>query len=97
MVNERGLVRTPSASQPLIRPASISEAARLSELVMRSKAYWGYSPEFLEQAAPELTVSEQEIADGKVSVAELHERPVGVSVLDLADRRSWSRCSSSPT
>lgn len=52
---------------------------------MRSKAHWGYSTDFLERAAPELTVSEQDIADGKVSVAELDKRPVGFSVLDLAD------------
>jgi hypothetical protein len=70
----------------LIRPAAVSEAAELTALVMRSMAYWGYSGEFLEQAAPELAVSEQEIADGMVSVAELDKRPVGVSVRDLADR-----------
>jgi GNAT superfamily N-acetyltransferase len=69
----------------LIRPAVTSEAPLLTALVMRSKAYWGYSREFLEQAAPELTVSEPDIADGKVSVAELARRRVGVSILDLAD------------
>jgi GNAT superfamily N-acetyltransferase len=52
---------------------------------MRSKAYWGYSTEFLERAAPELTVSERDIRHGKVSVAELDKRPVGISVFDLAD------------
>jgi GNAT superfamily N-acetyltransferase len=52
---------------------------------MRSKAHWGYSTDFLVRAAPELTVSEQHIADGEVSVAELDKRPVGFSVLDLAD------------
>jgi GNAT superfamily N-acetyltransferase len=69
----------------LIRPAAASEAAQLTALVMRSKAYWGYTAEFLRQAAPELTVSEQDIAEGKVSVAERDERPVGISVLDLAE------------
>jgi GNAT superfamily N-acetyltransferase len=51
---------------------------------MRSKAYWGYSPQFLEQAAPELTVTEDDITDGNVSVAEVGDRLVGVSVLELA-------------
>jgi GNAT superfamily N-acetyltransferase len=69
----------------LIRPAAVSEAAQLTALVMRSKAYWGYSADFLRQAAPELTVSEQDIVAGKVSVAERDERPVGISVLDLAE------------
>lgn len=73
------------ASRLLIRPAAGSEAAQLTGLVVRSKAHWGYSAEFIAQAAPELTVTEEEIADGKVSVAELDGRPVGVSVLDLSD------------
>ena len=73
------------ALELLIRPADASEAAQLIALVIRSKAHWGYSAEFLQQAAPELTVSEQDIAEGKVSVAELNERPVGISVLDLAE------------
>jgi GNAT superfamily N-acetyltransferase len=68
-----------------IRPAAASEAAQLTGLVMRSKAYWGYGAEFLRQAAAELTVSEQDIAERKVSVAERDERPVGISVLDLAE------------
>jgi len=72
-------------SRLLIRPAVASEAADLTALVIRSKAYWGYSAEFMEQAASELSVTEQEIADGKVSVAEVDRRPVGVSVLDLHD------------
>jgi GNAT superfamily N-acetyltransferase len=76
---------TRTLGQLMIRGAATSEAPQLTALVMRSKAYWGYSPEFLDQAAPELTVSELDIADGKVSVAELAERPVGVSILDLAD------------
>ena len=73
------------ASELLIRPAAVTEAPKLTELVRRSKAYWGYSSEFLERAAAELTVSDQEIADGKVSVAQFDERPVGISVLDLGD------------
>lgn len=76
---------TPTLQQLVIRAAAVSEAHLLTALMMRSKAYWGYSPEFLEQAAPELTVSEQDIAEGNVSVAELAGRPVGMSMLDLAE------------
>lgn len=76
---------TGAAFEILIRRAVVAEAAALTELVRRSKAHWGYSVRFLERAAPELTVSVQDIADGKVSVAELDKRLLGVSVLDLAD------------
>lgn len=75
---------TEPTAQVLIRPATPSEAAELTALVIRSKSYWGYSSEFLAQAAPELTISEEEIAEGKASVAELDGRPVGIYVLDLA-------------
>jgi GNAT superfamily N-acetyltransferase len=82
---ERSCSSGRQAPELLIRPAAASEAAELTALVMRSKAYRGYTAEFLRQATPELTVSEQDIAEGKVSVAELDERPVGISVLDLAE------------
>lgn len=76
---------TEPASELLIRPGVPSEAGQLTALVRGSKGYWGYSPLFLAQAAPELTVSEDDIAHGKVFVAELRGRPVGVYVLDLAE------------
>ena len=37
-----------------IRPASASDADLLSSLALRSKAYWGYSTEFMEQCRDEL-------------------------------------------
>lgn len=76
---------TEPASGLLIRPAAASEADELTALVLRSKAHWGYSSAFLARAASELAVSGEEIADAKVSVAEIDGRPVAVSVLDLAD------------
>ena len=64
---EPGLSRPDmQALELLIRPADASEAAQLTALVIRSKAYWGYSAEFLRQAAPEVTVAAQDIAEGKV-------------------------------
>ena len=49
-----------TASQT-IRRASTSEAGFLSELAMRSKAYWGYSPEFMESCLAELTIPDGQI------------------------------------
>ncbi len=46
-----------------IRPARSSEAALLSELAVRSKAYWGYSAEFIAACQEELAVSPQDISD----------------------------------
>jgi hypothetical protein len=38
----------------VIREAVSSEAALLSALAMRSKAYWGYSSDFMEKCRAEL-------------------------------------------
>lgn len=39
-----------------LRPATDSDAACLTELAMRSKAHWGYTPEFMAACRDELTV-----------------------------------------
>ena len=46
------------------RKAKPDEAAILSALAMRSKAYWGYSDEFLAACRQELTVTPARIRDG---------------------------------
>jgi GNAT superfamily N-acetyltransferase len=54
---------------PAIRPARAGEAASLTALCVRSKAYWGYDAEFMRLSANALTVSEGDIANGGVLVA----------------------------
>lgn len=76
---------TASATALLIRPAAASKAARLTALIIRSKAFGGLFKRVLRQVAPELTASRARHRQRKVSVAELDERPVGVSMLDLAE------------
>lgn len=44
-----------------IREAKTSEAILLSDLAFESKAYWGYSAEFMDACKVELDVSEQDI------------------------------------
>ena len=36
----------------VLRPARPEEAGLLSDLALRSKAHWGYPPDFLAAAAP---------------------------------------------
>jgi GNAT superfamily N-acetyltransferase len=50
-----------------IRRAAPSEAAALTELARRAKAYWGYSAEFLRSFEAELTYVPEQIDDGDVS------------------------------
>jgi len=47
-----------------IRAARAGEAALLSGLALRSKAHWGYSPEFIEACRVELTYSEEQLRSG---------------------------------
>src|SRR5215831_20528801 len=44
-----------------IRPAREDEAGELSDLALRSKAMWGYSPEFVEACRASLTVTVEDI------------------------------------
>jgi GNAT superfamily N-acetyltransferase len=44
-----------------IRPARVEEASLLSDLALRSKAYWGYSAEFIERCREELSYSEEQL------------------------------------
>lgn len=65
-----------------IRSARTGEEAFLSQFAVRSKAYWGYSPEFLEHCQGELSVSKSEIAAGNVFVLEDESRVLGFCSLE---------------
>jgi hypothetical protein len=45
----------------VIRNATKHEAGIISDLTMRSKAYWGYSNEFMQACRKELTVTPENI------------------------------------
>lgn len=62
----------------LIRPARGDEADRLSDLVMRAKAHWGYDEAFLEACREDLRVRGERIAAGAIWVAEIDDTPLGV-------------------
>lgn len=70
-----------------IRKASIHEAAYLSDLAFRSKAYWGYSDEFMEACRDDLTVSPEYIASSLVFVLEDDNMIKGFMGLELENDR----------
>ena len=53
-----------------IRWARVGEAETLTALCVRSKAHWGYDAAFMRMSAAALTVSEADIAAGRVLVAD---------------------------
>lgn len=72
----------------VIREAEKNEATNLSSLAMRSKAYWGYSEEFMEACRQELSVSADKIEsnDYHYAVAENQGVIVGFYALgNLSD------------
>lgn len=77
-----------SESAATIRAARESEAELLTELAMRSKAYWGYDESFMAQCRDELTVTGSELcAFGRICrVCVDRDRIVGFYVLEILDR-----------
>ena len=60
-----------------VRRAEPSEATVLSGLALRSKGFWGYSPDFLQACRPDLTLTRECIATNPVYVLEAPSRIVG--------------------
>lgn len=53
-----------------IRPARPDEADALTDLAMRSKASWGYDPEFMERVRPDMIVSADDIEPAHCLIAD---------------------------
>jgi len=68
----------------LIREARVDEAGALSALALRSKAHWGYAPDFIERCRDDLTVTEEMIASHDVFVADSGGKPLGFYVLKVS-------------
>ncbi|MER6201031.1 GNAT family N-acetyltransferase [Streptomyces sp. NPDC001586] len=68
-----------------VRAARAAEAEALTELVMRSKAHWGYDAGFLAACAPELRIRSGEVTARRIFVAENRRGTVlGVASLEGA-------------
>jgi GNAT superfamily N-acetyltransferase len=67
-----------------LRPAVPGDAAKLSELALRSKAYWGYSFDFIDSCRDELTYTADQI-EGQAfifTIAELAGQLAGFYTLE---------------
>ena len=69
-------------SELTLRSARADEAEVLTELVMRSKAHWGYSDEFMERCRAELAIHAEQMAPSRMTVAEVEGRAVAVATLE---------------
>jgi N-acetylglutamate synthase-like GNAT family acetyltransferase len=73
-----------------IRRAKGQEASELSELAYRSKAYWGYSDEFMEACRDDLTLSPAYIEKHEVYVLEDDGSIKGfISLEKDAEQEQW--------
>jgi GNAT superfamily N-acetyltransferase len=68
-----------------IRQAKPNEAKFLTELAMKSKAYWGYSLEFMQNCCDELTISEEKILDPLFHyfIAEFNNEILGFYAIEI--------------
>jgi GNAT superfamily N-acetyltransferase len=74
------------ASGRHLRLARVGESGSLSALALRSKAFWGYDPVFLQACRAELTVDPKGIAAGRVVVLSDADTPLGFYALDRGER-----------
>jgi GNAT superfamily N-acetyltransferase len=70
----------------VLRQARLEECAALTELALRSKAVWGYSPEFMASCAAELTVTDSCLPH--LFVLETAAGVVGFHALRQVDERA---------
>lgn len=77
-------------SGALFRLAKAGEEASLTELCVRSKAYWGYDADFLNATREDMTVKPSAVRKGMVLVAESASGKVlGVSALGEIDDETF--------
>ena len=70
-----------------IRPALPHEGIALTDLVIRSKAYWGYDSAFLAASRPALTLTARRIAEDVVYVYQDGQQALGVYDLRIVATR----------
>lgn len=76
-----------------LRPAKAEECGALSALALRSKAYWGYDPVFVQACREELTVDPAAARAGRVVVLIEEDTPLGFYTLDPGERRNEAEVS----
>ena len=74
--------RLPELFEFQIRSARPEEAESLSALALRSKAYWGYSADFMQACREELTLTAAYVQKNPTFVAEQNREVVGFGSLE---------------
>ena len=69
-----------------LRPAAVRECGSLTALALRSKAYWGYDPSFIQACRDELTIRPEHVTAGRVVVLVEEATILGLYAL-LPERR----------
>ncbi len=77
----------------VLRLAKAKECGSLSALALRSKAYWGYDPVFLQACREELAVRPDGISAGRVVVLVEEDTPLGFYALDRGERHDEAEIS----
>ncbi|TCL68502.1 putative N-acetyltransferase YhbS [Hydrogenispora ethanolica] len=76
---------TRATPQITILPADPAESATLTRIAFAAKGHWNYPAEYFAIWRDELTVTPEYIASHRVFTARLHDVPVGMYALALAD------------
>src|SRR5215510_2543775 len=72
----------------MIRPASTTEAATLSQIALDAKRYWGYPEHWIKHWEADLTISPEFITDNQVFVAESEGQIRGFYALILSGEKA---------
>ena len=83
-----------SHPRPILRAARSAEADALSALALRSKGFWGYSPEFIEACRGELSYDPRQIAarNFDFTVCQLSDGLVGFYAIERCGDDRFELC-----
>ncbi len=68
-----------------LRAPELAELAKLSEMCLRSKAYWGYDADFMAACVDELTLRPNDLETTEIAVAEQAHAITGVAQVSATD------------
>lgn len=83
LLENMDIIKRDKETNNLIRNARIEEAEFLSDLTMRSKAYWGFDSDFLERCRPHLKIDQDYISSWPIIVMESDQKIIGYFSLKI--------------
>lgn len=66
-----------------LRQAKPDELDQVNDMVMRSKAHWGYDADFLESCREELTLTGAQLVSENTRVAVQQQGIIGIAIVDF--------------